>query len=160
MLPEIRIIQKEDNHQLARVIRSILEEFNVAGPGTVYTDSSTDNLFELFQKKGAIYYTSLYENEIIGGCGIYHTEGLPDGYAELVKLYVRGDFSGKGLGKKLMIQSMEYAKEFGYKSLYLETMPELAGAIELYRSLGFEEISGPLGNTGHFACEVRMVVEL
>ena len=27
-------------------------------------------------------------DEIVGGCGIYTTEGLPENYCELVKLYL------------------------------------------------------------------------
>lgn len=157
---QIREILKEDNLQLATVIRSILEEFGVARPGTVYTDPTTDALYELFKFKGSIYYVAVKENKILGGCGIFPTHGLPEGYAELVKLYLLPEARGLGLGKSLMLKSMEFARDYGYTHLYLETMPELNGAIDLYKSLGYEEINGPLGESGHFACDIRMVVKL
>lgn len=157
---QIREIKHGDNSELAKVIRSILEEFGVARPGTVYTDPTTDALYELFQEKGSIYYVALVDEKIVGGCGIYPTKGLPSGYAELVKLYLLPETRGKGFGRELMLKSMEFASSFGYSHLYLETMPELDGAIDLYHSLGYEEISGPLGESGHFACEIRMVVPL
>lgn len=157
---QIRQIQQSDNEELARVIRSILKEHGVAKPGTVYTDPTTDHLFELFQEKGSVYYVVLDEGNIVGGCGIYPTKGLPEGMGELVKLYLLSEYRGKGIGKELMIRSIDFAKEFGYTSLYLETMNELSNAIQLYNNLGFNTLDGPLGDTGHFACEIRMVKEL
>ena len=157
---QIREIRKEDNVELARVIRSILEEHGVARPGTVYTDPTTDALFELFQEEGSAYFVAIEEGKIIGGCGIFPTVGLPSGMSELVKLYLLDTYRGKGIGKELMMRSIEFAKNFGYESLYLETMDELSSAIQLYNNLGFKTIDGPLGDTGHFACEIRMVKEL
>ena len=157
---QIREIRQEDNVELARVIRSILEEHGVARPGTVYTDPTTDALFELFQEEGSAYFVAIDEGKIIGGCGIFPTVGLPSGMSELVKLYLLDTYRGKGIGKELMMRSIEFAKNFGYESLYLETMDELSNAIQLYNNLGFKTIDGPLGETGHFACEIRMVKEL
>lgn len=157
---QIRQIQQSDNEELARVIRSILKEHGVAKPGTVYTDPTTDHLFELFQEKGSVYYVVLDEGNIVGGCGIYPTKGLPEGMGELVKLYLLSEYRGKGIGKELMVRSIDFAKDFGYTSLYLETMDELSNAIQLYNNLGFNTLDGPLGDTGHFACEIRMVKEL
>ena len=42
-------ISKEDNVQIASVIRSVLKEHGADKPGTVYTDPTTDALFQLFQ---------------------------------------------------------------------------------------------------------------
>lgn len=157
---QIEEIIPEDNKELASVIRSILEEHGVARPGTVYTDPTTDHLFELFEQEGSVYYVAKDAGRIIGGCGIYPTKGLPNGMAELVKLYLLNEYRGKGIGKELMERSIAFAKNFGYDSLYLETMDELSSAIQLYRNLGFSTLDGPLGETGHFACEIRMVKEL
>ncbi|MFZ9028463.1 MAG: GNAT family N-acetyltransferase [Crocinitomicaceae bacterium] len=157
---QIREIKQEDNTELARVIRSILEEHGVARPGTVYTDPTTDALFELFQKEGSVYFVALDEGKIVGGCGIFPTLGLPNGMSELVKLYLLDTYRGRGIGKELMLKSIEFAKNYGYDSLYLETMDELSNAIQLYNNLGFKTIDRPLGETGHFACEIRMVKEL
>ena len=38
------------------------------------------------------------------------------------------------------------AKNFGFNSLYLETMPELSNAIKLYEKLGFKTIDKQLGD--------------
>lgn len=155
-----RQIFREDNEAIARVIRCTLEEFGANKPGTVYTDPTTDDLFSLFQAEKSVYYVATFNGEIIGGCGIYPTAELPANYGELVKLYLSNAFRGKGIGKKLMEIAIAAAKNFGYEKLYLETMPELAMALQLYESLGFESLPNRLGASGHSACPIWMLMDL
>lgn len=154
-----REIQQADNKELAEVIRIVLREHGVAKPGTVYTDPTTDALFELFQTEAAYYIVALEGEKIIGGCGIHPTDGLPFGCAELVKLYLLPEYRKLGIGKSLMERSIKFAQKH-YHSIYLETMNELAGAIELYKSLGFQFIDQRLGNSGHFSCPIWMLKSL
>ncbi|MET0463085.1 MAG: GNAT family N-acetyltransferase, partial [Chitinophagaceae bacterium] len=148
----IRPIEHSDNAALAIIIRKALEEFGANHPGTVYYDASTDALHELFQEKGSAYFVALREEEIVGGGGIFPTEGLPAGTCELVKMYLRKDARGTGLGKKLIETCLHWAKEQGYSNVYLETMPELKPALKVYEKFGFNYLSGPLGNSGHTGC--------
>ena len=154
-----REIQQGDNKELAEVIRIVLREHGVARPGTVYTDPTTDALFELFQPETACYFVATDGDKIIGGCGIYPTAGLPTGCAELVKLYLLKEYRNLGIGKRLIEQSIEFARK-QYDCLYLETMDELAGAIELYKRLGFQFIDQRLGASGHFSCPIWMLKSL
>lgn len=156
----IRPIAAKDNAFIAKVIRSILEEHAMNKPGTVYTDPTTDNLFELFQETGSAYFIVEKSGKIMGGCGLYPTKGLPDGCAELVKLYLAAEMRGLGLGKELMLKTAEVAKTLGYHQLYLESMPELNSAVGLYESLGYQIIDKPLGDSGHFACNLWMLKQL
>jgi putative acetyltransferase len=156
-----RKIQIEDNAQLARIIRASLEEFDVPKQGTVYSDPTTDQLFELFNTTpGSCYFVAEEDGEIIGGCGVYPTAGLPQGYAELVKLYLTAATRGKGIGKLLMEHCYEAAIQLGYTHLYLETFPQLAKAVSMYEKGGFKALDHALGNSGHFACTIWMVKEL
>lgn len=156
----VRKIIPNDNKNLALLIRDVLMEHGVARPGTVFTDPTTDNLYELFRKAGSEYFVAEINGEIIGGCGIFPTSGLPNETVELVKLYVHKSHRKLGVGKQLMLYSIDFAHQYGYKSVYLETMKELSKAIALYKSLGFKSIENQLGNSGHFACEIRMIKEL
>ena len=154
---EIRLIQPTDNTTLAKIVRSSLAEFGANKPGTVYYDDSTDHLYELFQKEGSIYFVAVMDNEIIGGAGIFPSDGLPAGVCELVKMYLVPAARGIGAGKKLIEQCVAFAKEEKYHSIYLETMPELKKAVSVYEKLGFEYLDGPMGNTGHFGCDIWML---
>jgi putative acetyltransferase len=95
-----------------------------------------------------------------GGCGVFPTPGLPPGCAELVKLYLLSDQRGRGTGKLLLEKSIESAKKLGYSQLYLESLPELGKAIGLYEKSGFRFIPAPMGNSGHFGCDIWMIKDL
>lgn len=156
----IRNITKDDNKAIAALIRRVFVEFKIDKPGTVYTDPTTDNLYDLFQHENAIYFIAELDNKMVGGCGIFPTKGLPNGYAELVKFYIAKEYRGKGIGYELMQKSLDWATNTGYSHLYLESFPELEKAVSLYKKIGFKYIAHPLGDSGHFACTLWMHKEL
>ena len=153
---EYRKIEKRDNEILSCLIKQVFEEFGIDMPGTVYSDPTTDALYELFQEPGSVYWIAEEDTKILGGCGIYPTEGLPEGYAELVKLYLSAESRGKGTGNALMQKSIESAKEFEYTHLYLESFPDLGKAVSLYKRNGFIPLEKALGDSVHFACTIWM----
>lgn len=160
MFITFRRIEKRDNKELAEVIRTVFREFKIDRPGTVYFDPTTDDLFTLFSEPRSEYWIAEEHGIIMGGCGVYPTPGLPEGCAELVKLYLSASLRGKSIGWQLMEKTFESAKKLGYKQLYLESLPELGKAISLYERAGFKHISAPLGNSGHFGCNIWMLKDL
>ena len=157
---EIRKIDKKDDEVIREVIKSVLVEFGVNRRGTAYYDDSLNYMTEFYSKPKSIYYIGLVEEKIMGGAGVYPTEGLPADTCELVKMYLLPEARGKGLGKALIEQCIAFAKEKGYKKMYLETMPELQRAVMTYEGFGFNLLDGPIGNTGHFACTIRMIKDI
>jgi putative acetyltransferase len=154
---KIRNISANDNRALAKIVKDTLAEFGANHPNTVYFDPTTDRLFELFQVPGAVYNVAEMDGEIVGGSGIYPTEGLPEGTCELVKMYLIPEARGVGLGKLLIEKCLEQAKNFGYKQVYLESMPELRQALKVYEKFGFKYLKGPMGNSGHTGCSLWML---
>ena len=157
---KFRLIEPKDNQRLAAIIRQGIEEFNVPLEGTAHTDPTTDDLYNLFQKKGSIYWVAEIDGEILGGCGVSPTEGLPEGCAELVRFFLAPESRGKGIGKFLMMKCFESAVELGYRQLYLETFPEMASAVGMYEHMGFQFIPQALGNSGHYSCTIWMLKDL
>ncbi|MBI2282718.1 MAG: GNAT family N-acetyltransferase [Bacteroidetes bacterium] len=158
---EIRLIQFSDNAAMARIIRNSLEEFGAARPGTVYFDESTDHLFELFQSTPlSAYFVAVKDGGLVGGAGIFPTEGLPETTCELVKMYLSPDVRGMGLGRFMIDRCLQKAKENGFDSVYLETMPELKKAVSVYEKFGFTYLTGPMGNSGHNGCDIWMLKKL
>src|SRR4051812_43579830 len=98
----IRKIQLRDNPTLAAIIRTSLAEFGANKPGTVFFDNTTDHLFEMFQQPGSTYFVAEEEGVVLGGAGIYPSDGLPEQTCELVKMYLRPEARGKGLGRQLI----------------------------------------------------------
>ncbi|HEY6506050.1 MAG TPA: GNAT family N-acetyltransferase [Chitinophagaceae bacterium] len=156
----IRPIRQSDNPILAKIVKNTLAEFGANHPGTVYYDPTTDALYELFQKEGAGYFVAELNDEVVGGGGIYPTDGLPADTCELVKMYLLPHARGAGLGKTLIEKSLSFAKETGYKNVYLETMPELQQALKVYAKFGFDYLKGPMGNSGHTGCSLWMLKSL
>lgn len=158
---EIRPIQFSDNAAMARIIRNSLEEFGAARPGTVYFDESTDHLFELFQSTPlSAYFVAVKDGALVGGAGIFPTEGLPGTTCELVKMYLSPKVRGMGLGRFMIDRCLQKAKENGFDSVYLETMPELKKAVSVYEKFGFAYLTGPMGNSGHNGCDIWMLKNL
>ena len=157
---EVRNIMPSDNAALATIIRDSLKEFNAAKPGTVYYDETTDRLSDVFAAAGSKYFVATINGEIIGGAGIFPTQNLPPATCELVKLYLSNKARGKGIGKMLLAKCEESAVEFGYKTIYLETMPELSIAVPLYEKMGYSYLPAALGNSGHCGCDIWMIKNL
>ena len=156
----LRPITPADDQQLGNIVRTVLAEFGVNRPGTAYYDEQVFSLSSVFNTPGAAYWVAESEGNIIGGAGIYPTAGLPPHHCELVKFYLLPQSRGKGFGRSLMQKTMEAARELGYTHMYLETLPELTIAIPQYEKVGFKYLTGPLGNSGHYACSVWMLKEL
>ncbi|HEX5154382.1 MAG TPA: GNAT family N-acetyltransferase [Parafilimonas sp.] len=156
----IRKVVKEDNALLAKLIRNVFHEFNAPQKGTVYSDPTTDDLYALFQKPGAVLWVAQVNDEILGCCGVYPTEGLERDCAELAKFYLSDKIRGKGIGKQLMLQCFQSAREMQYKKLYLESMPQFSKAVSMYEKYGFMQLNAPLGNSGHTTCDIWMIKEL
>lgn len=156
----IRRIEPADNHTIAGIIRQTLKEFGANHPGTVYYDKTTDHLYELFQQERSAYNIALLNGKIVGGGGIYPTEGLPEDTCELVKMYLLPEARGTGLGSKMITLCLEQAKQYSFSNVYLETMTELKAALKVYERMGFVYLDSPMGNSGHFGCPLWMLRSL
>jgi putative acetyltransferase len=157
---QIRPIQPSDNPELAIIVRNTLTEFGAANPGTVFFDPTTDALFELFQTPRAAYFVAEAGGKVLGGGGIYPTEGLPANTCELVKMYLLPEARGIGLGRTLIEKCLETAKVNDFEQVYLETLDELHLALKIYAKFGFEYLCAPMGNSKHFGCGLWMLKKL
>ena len=156
----IRQVEKKDNSALSEMIKCVFEEHDAPLTGTVYSDASTNYLYNVFQQPKSILWVVEMNGSVLGCCGVFPTDGLPDGHAELVKFYLSKDIRGLGIGKQLMEQSIISATELGYKKLYIESFPQFSKAVRIYEKIGFRKINHALGNSGHTACDIWMVKEL
>ena len=97
------------------------------------------------------------EGEQFAGC--IALRRYDDGACEIKRLYVRPEFRGQGLGKKLVTTLIDGARQSGYKRMLLDTLPgKMDEAIALYRLLGFREIASYYNNPvqGALFMELRL----
>lgn len=156
----IREIKVEDDAQVAEVIRAVLIEMGVPKVGTAYADKALDEMTTTYNKDNAAYFVVEDQGKIIGGAGIAPLENYKGPICELQKMYFLPEARGKGLGMKIMEVCLEKAKSFGFEKCYLETFPYMKDATKLYAKSGFEPLEGPLGDTGHYSCNVWMLKSL
>ena len=87
--------------------------------------------------KGCILIAN-YKNKTAGCVGLLGESGK---VSAMKRLYVREEFRGLGIGKSLVKTIIEHARLSSYKVMCLHTNLLLNIAINLYKSLGFEEVS-------------------
>lgn len=157
----IREITEKDDRQVASIIRDTFKEYGLPKVHTVYDDPRTDNLSRQFRHEDKSKLWVAEDNGVaIGMCGVFPTDGLPQGWCEIVKFYVAKDARGRGIGSRLFAKALDTAKELGYHNAYLETFPELGQAVSMYKRMGFRAIGSPMGNSGHTATSIWMIKDL
>ena len=65
---------------------------------------------------------------------------MAPGECHVLNVCVRPDLQGEGLGRHLMNHLIDTARGYGVTLMLLEVRPTNLAAIELYRSLGFNEV--------------------
>ena len=75
-------------------------------------------------------------------------------------MYFLEEARGRGIGTRMIQVCLDTAKTYGFEKCYLETMPYMKAAQELYKKNGFEYIKERMGDTGHYSCPVWMLKNL
>jgi putative acetyltransferase len=156
----LREIEKKDNEQIATVIRDVLIEMGAPKVGTAYEDKALENMTVAYNKATSAYYVLENNGKIIGGAGIAKLDNYDGNICEFQKMYFLPEARGLGLGSKMISICLEKAKVIGFKKCYLETMPYMDSARALYKKNGFISLDKPVGDTGHYSCNVWMLKDL
>lgn len=155
----IREIEPKDNKQVENVIRTCLIEFGANHEGTAWADPNLGRFSEIYNTEGNKYWVATDENDkVVAGVGIGKLDGIED-VCELQKMYCLPEIRGIGISHRLIQKALEYAKKY-YSRCYLETLNNMIAAQKFYEKYGFTRIYEPIVKTGHFACDVRYILDL
>jgi acetyltransferase len=79
----------------------------------------------------------------IGLLGVVRLAADPDRARAEFAVALRSELKGIGLGRRLMVRILDYAKARGIGEVYGEVMRENRNMIELCRALGFKLAASP-----------------
>jgi putative acetyltransferase len=156
----IRLIQKRDNPQIARVIRAVMTEFRAVGARYSINDLEVDDMFGNYRDNRKCYFVIVRDEQVVGGGGIGPLHGGDNMTCEVRKMFFLPEVRGLGLGRRLLLQLLDEARDRGYTTCYLETLERMRQANQLYRQNGFSLLDKPLGRTGHCSCDRWYVRQL
>lgn len=120
-------------------------------------DDSAENILKRYgEPAGKIFLATV--DEKIAGCVAFHKMNFEKS-CELKRLFVKPEYRGLKLGKKLLAKAIDEAKKIGYKKIYLDTLSTLENACRLYEKFGFKKIDAyyenPLKNVVYYMLEIN-----
>ncbi|MBN2128201.1 MAG: GNAT family N-acetyltransferase [Sedimentisphaerales bacterium] len=132
--PRLRTATNDDCEQIRNLVYAVLEEYGLK-PDPESTDADLADIEQAyFASGGAFYVLESQHGSIIGAYGLYR---MDDRTCELRKMYLHRNYRGKGLGKRLLEDALNQARERGFTKVVLETASVLKEAIALYQTYGF-----------------------
>lgn len=110
---------------------------------------------ELVEGGGEVFFAVRGNDATSVVLGTVGVRNASDGVFELTKLAVDPTAQGLGLGRRLCETVIEFFRESGGKTLYLETHNKLKPALRLYEALNFKTINNP-GDSHYDGCDLYM----
>ena len=96
-------------------------------------------LEDKYKGEGEALYIAFVDNQPAGCVALRRVD---KNTADMKRLYVRPAFRHSSLGTNMAKMFVEDAREFGYKTLLLDSLPSMENAKELYTTLGFKKVDG------------------
>ncbi|MCE5347770.1 MAG: GNAT family N-acetyltransferase [Bacteroidales bacterium] len=133
----LRKANKGDESKIMEVVKTVLSDYGLkTNPDE--TDRDICDLENYYFNRNGWFAVIENDREIIGSYGIFMIDKKS---CELRKMYLLKDYQGQGLGKILMDNAINKAKELGYSIMVLETNKLLGKAISMYEKYGFVQYS-------------------
>ncbi len=120
-----------------------------------YDKKLLENCKEFIIDKGGHIFFYKFENKIIGTVALLY---LNKGVYEISKMAVSTAYRGKGFGKEMLKFIIEFSKKNKYTELLIYSSRILNTAINLYRKMGFKEISLEK-NTPYKRADIKMIMK-
>ncbi|HJR80353.1 MAG TPA: GNAT family N-acetyltransferase [Anaerolineales bacterium] len=158
---EIRPIRPDENAAAKRVIYRVAHEI-FQDPlsleeSIAYHESrgelrDLDDIQRNYFDNGGIFLLMLDDSQPVGTGAI---RNLKDDICELKRLWLLMEYHGKGLGYRMIQELFSYAREKGYKRIWLQTDAVYqTRALKFYKRLGFSEIPGYTDRTDDISMEM------
>ncbi len=135
--PDIRVARfPKDAETVRRLFRAYADSLGVS-LGFQDFDAELAGLPGDYQPPAGRLLLAWQGVEAIGCVALRPLQG---GACEMKRLYVSPRARAGGLGRSLATRICEEARSAGYRAIRLDTLPDMAAAQRLYRSLGFRAV--------------------
>ena len=92
------------------------------------------SFYKDIEKSFKAFWCMFDNDKVIGAVAVKELDAAS---CELKSLYLLERYHGKGYGKRLLGKAVAYAKELGYRKMYLDSLSTSTKAVALYRRAGF-----------------------
>ena len=120
----------------------VKEEFGVSFDIATMLEEDMNTLDKFMPPKGRLLLGYVEHQP----AGIACLKTLTPSIGEIKRMYVRPQARNKGLGRALLNQLLEEARQIGYERIRLDSARFMAEAHQLYRTSGFREIEAYEGS--------------
>lgn len=123
----------------------------------------------ILPNKGQIFF-ALADGNVVGCVAMVNAGTAPAGTPErdrpdrgapvfeLAKMAVSPTMQGQGIGKKLCLAALDYARQLGVRTVWLESNRLLTPALTIYERVGFREV--PSVETPYARADIRLEINL
>src|SRR5438876_3709349 len=137
---KLHITQPNSSAQIAQIRELFLEYAHSLGFSLCFQnfDKELAELPGMYAPPEGRLLLATCDQANAGCAGLHHLEG---DVCEMKRLYVRPEFRGSGLGRRLAETAIAEARVIGYRRMRLDTIVgKMDHAIALYHRLGFRAI--------------------
>ena len=118
------------------------ESFGVSFDIATMLEDDMNTLDKFMPPKGRLLLGYMEDQAM----GIACLKSLTDGIGEVKRMYVRREARNQGLGRALLNQLLDEARQIGYERVRLDSARFMTEAHQLYRASGFREIEAYEGS--------------
>ncbi|WP_350293933.1 GNAT family N-acetyltransferase [uncultured Croceitalea sp.] len=132
-----RTYNRNDKESIIRLVKDGLAEFGF----DYLTETSESDLVDIEEEylySNGTFLVLENENGLLGTGGI---KEIGEGIYKIRKMYVHKSQRGKGYGKQILTQLIDFAIWKKAKKVVLETSVRMTSAIALYKNFGFETVN-------------------
>lgn len=133
-----RIIEALQAEQIEQARALFLEYGESLAFDLCFQDYQTElkNLPGEYRAPGGSLLLAYVDNQPAGCVALRQ---LGENICEMKRLYVRLQYRGLGIGRQLAEKAISQARAKGYRIMRLDTLNAMTEAVNLYKSLGFQE---------------------
>ena len=111
---------------------------------------------EIIARGGMVFFAKEGDSIVGTGAVINHGNEL----YEISKMAVDEVFQGRGIGRRIITQAIDWVEERSGKKIFIETNTLLETAVNLYEGLGFVSVEDTSGKSHYERTNLHLELEL